>query len=1149
MNRFNTEWERRFGATVLVLAMASLPGVADAATWWWDTTTTGLWTNGANWSNNATSGGTTGTVPTNNTTTDNVVFNQSSVNGDTIVQLNADRSIRGIVIANTGSTALQSDSTAARLLTLGADGIVVNAGAGAVTIGAGSNPLNMAVSVTGSINNNSSSLVTVNGNISRSAGDTTTRRITFGGSGNTVMNGVLANGGGSGTLEVFKSGTGTLTLNGANTFSGQANLIPTASSNGTVLIGVGSVGSVGAITSSAFGTGTISVTGGGSVTIAGNDSTTARTILNPIVASNFGGNLTFGDGVNNASIVLAGGYSFFFTQGITNSLAGSGVLTISGPVNNVDNGNRNLTIGGAGRTVITGVISNAASGFTGGLRLTGPGAVTLAGQNTYPNTSLSGTATVRLGSSSIVQSGSIASGPLGVGTVGAGGSGVVVTISGDDSSTKRTVANRFNFDFGTFNYGDGVNDASLEFTGLMNSLYGGTTFTNNLASGTLTLSGTLSPGPSGGQTMAFAGNGRTEVSGVIVNGTSASPTASNVTKNGSGVLVMSGQSVYTGNTNLNTGVISLQGAENAGVSGPMGRGGTIVLSGGTLQYTAANQFDYSSRFSTANNQLYNVDTNGQTVTWATALTSSGGSLAKSGSGTLVLTGVNTYTGTTTLSAGVVNLESAETVGTSGPLGKSVAANAGSIVLAGGTLQYSAANNRDYSGRFSTAAGQRYNVDTNGRDVTWATALTSSGGSLTKLGGGTLTLQGNNTYSGGVFVNGGQLTLGHVTALGTGTASVGGGVLNISTFAPSVAGFTIASGSLIGSGTMTATNGYSLGGGAVNAILGAGGITVSTGTTTLGSAGRFNSGSGLTISSGQLTLGGNETVASFIQSGGLLGGSGTLTSSSGFDVRAGGVQASLGGSAGLTKTTAGTVTLAGANIYSGQTTISAGVLALGVNGSFANSTSIKVGDVGSTNAVLDLTAKTASFAIGAGQMLSGGGTVLVAPSQQFLVQGTFSPGNSPGLFTFDGGTTVLSGTTFMEIFGTSRATSPSHGTGFYDAVNIVDNGTLQFGGNLTFEFSSLFDNNSTFSLFTPESGSFLSGNFASVTVAGGFYTGLSWSQNGSVWKSSNTAGGQSLEFNAANGQLVIVPEPAAIALAGIGLGLTAWAARRRLRRTS
>ena len=174
---------------------------------------------------------------------------------------------------------------------------------------------------------------------------------------------------------------------------------------------------------------------------------------------------------------------------------------------------------------------------------------------------------------------------------------------------------------------------------------------------------------------------------------------------------------------------------------------------------------------------------------------------------------------------------------------------------------------------------------------------------------------------------------------------------------------------------------------------------------------------------------------------------------------------------------------------------------------------------------------------------------MAPGQQFLVQGTFSPGNSPGLFTFDAGNTVLSGTTVMEIFGTSRATAPSHGSGFYDAVNIVDNGTLQFGGDLTFQFSSLFDNDTTFSLFTPATGSALTGNFTGVSVGGSFYTGLTWNQAGSVWKSSNTTAGQSLEFNATSGQLVIVPEPGTLALAGFGVVAAGLAAARRRRRTS
>ena len=51
------------------------------------------------------------------------------------------------------------------------------------------------------------------------------------------------------------------------------------------------------------------------------------------------------------------------------------------------------------------------------------------------------------------------------------------------------------------------------------------------------------------------------------------------------------------------------------------------------------------------------------------------------------------------------------------------------------MQYTASNTTDYSSRFNTAASQAYNVDTNSQSATWAAALTSAGGSLTKLGAG------------------------------------------------------------------------------------------------------------------------------------------------------------------------------------------------------------------------------------------------------------------------------------------------------------------------------------------------------------------------------------------------------------------------------
>ena len=91
-------------------------------------------------------------------------------------------------------------------------------------------------------------------------------------------------------------------------------------------------------------------------------------------------------------------------------------------------------------------------------------------------------------------------------------------------------------------------------------------------------------------------------------------TAVALTKVGSGTLTLSGNnSLFSGGLTIDGGAVSL-GSSNA-----LGSSGTIAFGGGTLQYGASNTTDYSSRFSSAGSQLWSIDTNGQNVSFASAL--------------------------------------------------------------------------------------------------------------------------------------------------------------------------------------------------------------------------------------------------------------------------------------------------------------------------------------------------------------------------------------------------------------------------------------------------------------------------------------------------------------------------------------------------
>jgi autotransporter-associated beta strand protein len=231
------------------------------------------------------------------------------------------------------------------------------------------------------------------------------------------------------------------------------------------------------------------------------------------------------------------------------------------------------------------------------------------------------------------------------------------------------------------------------------------------------------------------------------------------------------------------------------------------------------------------------------------------------------------------------------------------------------------------------------------------------------------------------------------------------------------------------------------------------------------------------------------------------------SNTGNNILAGQWADNTGAAATLTKNGAGKWVLAGSNTYTGETKVNEGTLL--INGS---------------------TSSTSLVTVNSGATLGGNGTIGGATT----VNGSLKPGNSTGLLTVGSLNLNPGASTTFEINGTNRGAV----TNGYDALGVNTGGSIDLAGALNFEFSNLaaFAANTEFNLFDFTTTS--TGDFDSV-VSTGFYAGT-WSKSGDVW--SLTDEGQTLNFSEVTGNLVVVPEPRAALLGG--LGLLALLRRRR-----
>jgi fibronectin-binding autotransporter adhesin len=710
-----------------------------------------------------------------------------------------------------------------------------------------------------------------------------------------------------------------------------------------------------------------------------------------------------------------------------------------------------------------------------------------------------------------------------------------------------------------------------------------------------------------------------------------------LTKLGSGTLVLSAANTYAGPSTVSAGVLRLDNASALGntTNALAVNGGTLDLNGnsvsvGPLSGASGGVITTSNAAGTA---TLTTSVAAGSSTFGGVIQDNGSgrmALTKLGSGTLALAAVNTFTGTTSVNAGTLQ------VGVSGTAGRvtgdtlvntggrlllaNVSGTLGNVTVAGGRLDLTAAN-ASINGLSMTSGTVGLGNNNLRLSVFGNSSIT--GGSVVEPGpqgvinfyGATnvfapqtfntgyafqLHASGNQTFSG-------STALGNVNLRGTGikTVSNSGSILNISFIndtagspvtlklgsnlttgasGMNLAGFsqqgtalafgvdadtytldlsaasgawtpgtggtgTTALWTLAGTAGRIIANGFNLGSARVDSSVGPGLILESragngvantlsvgagsgtidptsvfryAGTAAVGTPSTLTSSRAigdLEVTSGALRISslaglqnlrvtggtldlGSQSLA--VTSGSFGGGSvtsGTLTSTT-FLATSGSVAASLAGVGGtLTKTTAGTFTLAGDNSYTGATAVNAGTLF--VNG--------------------DQSAAIGAVTVASAATLGGSGTIGGAVS--ILGGGIVAPGTSPGTLTVANSFTLADASILSFELSAQDTTI---GGGINDLITGVTNLTLDGVLDITGsgDWTTVADN-TAWRLF----------NYSGSIV-----------DNGLVLGSTPTlAAGQSFQIDTATvGQvnIVVVPEPGALALAGIGVAVAAWAARRR-----
>jgi autotransporter-associated beta strand protein len=331
--------------------------------------------------------------------------------------------------------------------------------------------------------------------------------------------------------------------------------------------------------------------------------------------------------------------------------------------------------------------------------------------------------------------------------------------------------------------------------------------------------------------------------------------------------------------------------------------------------TTSNGITLSGSSINNNGSIVNEGTGSGSVLISSIISSASGVTQNSSSSSLTLSGANTYTGLTTVSAGSLIYGANDVI-----------SDTGAININGGTLDL---------GAFNDTVGM---VVLNSGNITSTTGILSSAafamqsgsvdailggsGTLNKTTSGSVTFTKANNYTGLTTISEGSFIYGADNVISTGDVTVDGGTLDLGMFNDTVGTVTLSSGNINGTtGTLTSTGTFEMQSGSVSAILaGFGNALNKTTAGTVILSGNNNYTGTTTINDGTLQIGNGSTTGT-LGTGNVVNNSALVFNRS--DDYS--VSNAISGLGTVTQAGAGALTLSGANSYQGTTTISSGTL--------------------------------------------------------------------------------------------------------------------------------------------------------------------------------------------------------------------------------